>query len=40
MAGNKPDIKANETNLQSRELQTTRSNDNVQNYNVGIKYID
>ena len=40
MAGNKPDIKANETNLQSRELQTTRSNDNVQNYNVGIKDID
>lgn len=40
MAGNKPDIKANETNLQSRELQTTRSNDNVQNYSVGIKDID
>lgn len=40
MAGNKPNINANESNLQSRELQTSRSNDNVQNYNVGIKDID
>lgn len=40
MAGNKPDINANESNLQSRELQTSRSNDNVQNYSVGIKDID
>ena len=40
MAGNKPDIKANESNLQNRELQTTRSNDNVQNFSVGIKDID
>lgn len=40
MAGNKPDIRAEETNLQDRALQTTRANDNVQNYNVGIKDID
>jgi len=40
MAGNKPNINANESNLQSRELQTSRSNDNVQNYSVGIKDID
>ena len=40
MAGNKPDINANESNLQNRELQTSRSNDNVQNYTVGIKDID
>ena len=29
MAGNKPDIRAEETNLQDRALQTTRANDNV-----------
>ena len=40
MAGNKPDINPNESNLQNRELQTARSNDNVQNYTVGIKDID
>ena len=40
MAGNKPDINANQSNLQNRELQTSRSNDNVQNYSVGIKDID
>lgn len=40
MAGNKPDINANESNLQNRELQTSRSNDNVQNFSVGIKDID
>lgn len=40
MAGNKPDIRAEETNLQDRALQTTRANDNVQNYSVGIKDID
>lgn len=40
MAGNKPDIRAEETNLQDRALQTTRANDNVQNYNVGIQDID
>ena len=40
MAGNKPDINPNESNLQNRELQTSRSNDNVQNYSVGIKDID
>ena len=40
MAGNKPDINPNESNLQNRELQSTRSNDNVQNYTVGIKDID
>ena len=40
MAGTKPDIKAEETNLQNRELQVSRGNDNVSNYNVGIKDID
>ena len=40
MAGNKPDINTNQSNLQNRELQTSRSNDNVQNYSVGIKDID
>lgn len=40
MAGNKPDIRAEETNLQDRALQTTRANDNVQNFTVGIKDID
>lgn len=40
MAGNKPDIRAEETNLQERALQTTRANDNVQNFTVGIKDID
>lgn len=40
MAGNKPDIRAEETNLQDRALQTTRANDNVQNYSVGIQDID
>src|SRR6056300_926312 len=40
MAGTKPDINAEETNLQNRELQVSRANDNVNNYNVGIKDID
>ena len=40
MAGTKPDINAEETNLQNRELQVSRANDNVSNYNVGIKDID
>lgn len=40
MAGNKPDIRAKETNLQERAVQTTRANDNVQNFTVGIKDID
>ncbi|MGY8865542.1 MAG: hypothetical protein ACKVJK_07895 [Methylophagaceae bacterium] len=40
MAGNKPDINPKETNLQDRALQISRKDDNVQNYNVGIKDID
>jgi hypothetical protein len=40
MAGTKPDMNAEETNLQNRELQVSRANDNVQNYSVGIKDID
>lgn len=40
MAGTKPDINAEATNLQNRELQVSRANDSVQNYSVGIKDID
>lgn len=40
MAGNKPNINAEETNLQDRANQVSRDNDNVQNFTVGIKDID